>query len=150
MTIALAGQACVREAMISRPKLCSAHVTVAQVRRLFDDRHVHAALVVDHDGILLTVVERADLLSARLDDELAARFGCLDGRTATADLPLARIQISMLAAGRRRLAVVDSTARVLGLLCLKASGAGFCSEQDVHARALERAATDRPAGTTGS
>jgi len=42
----------------------------------------------------------------------------------------------MIATGRRRAAVTSADGRLLGLLCLKASQAGFCSDQDVRARAL--------------
>jgi hypothetical protein len=40
----------------------------------------------------------------------------------------------MRRAGRRRLAVTSEDGRLLGLLCLKASGRGFCSDEDVAAR----------------
>jgi hypothetical protein len=46
---------------------------------------------------------------------------------------------AMIASGQRRAAVVSPDGRLLGLLCLKASGTGFCSDQDVRARALDRA-----------
>ena len=42
----------------------------------------------------------------------------------------------MTATGRRRAAVTSADGQLLGLLCLKASQAGFCSDQDVRARAL--------------
>jgi hypothetical protein len=45
----------------------------------------------------------------------------------------------MTATGRRRAAVTSADGRLLGLLCLKASRAGFCSDQDVRARALGEA-----------
>jgi CBS domain-containing protein len=40
----------------------------------------------------------------------------------------------MLAWGRRRLAVVDRDGKLQGLLCLKRSWSGFCSNRDVRAR----------------
>jgi hypothetical protein len=40
----------------------------------------------------------------------------------------------MNATGRRRAAVTSDDGTLLGLLCLKASWAGFCSDQDVRAR----------------
>ena len=52
---------------------------------------------------------------------------------------------AMLAAGGRRLAVVDHRLRLLGLLCLKRSGLGFCSDRDVAARALANGAPFAPA-----
>jgi hypothetical protein len=51
----------------------------------------------------------------------------------------------MTATGRRRAAVVSDDGRLLGLLCLKASRAGFCSAQDVRARALGAADPACPA-----
>jgi hypothetical protein len=54
----------------------------------------------------------------------------------------------MTATGRRRAAVTSADGRLLGLLCLKASQAGFCSDHDVRARALGE--TDPAAvGATG-
>jgi hypothetical protein len=38
--------------------------------------------------------------------------------------------------GRRRLAVVDADGALLGLLCLKASGDGFCSDDGIASRRL--------------
>jgi hypothetical protein len=40
----------------------------------------------------------------------------------------------MLACGRRRLAVVGRDGKFQGLLCLKRSRSGFCSNRDVWAR----------------
>ena len=42
----------------------------------------------------------------------------------------------MIMTGRRRAAVTGADGRLLGLLCLKVSRTGFCSDQDVRARAL--------------
>jgi hypothetical protein len=58
----------------------------------------------------------------------------LDGRTAD---PGARADVTrdaMKRDERRRLAVVDADGELLGLLCLKASGLGFCSDDDVSSR----------------
>ncbi|MGW1564687.1 hypothetical protein ACWCQ1_51030 [Streptomyces sp. NPDC002144] len=43
--------------------------------------------------------------------------------------------------GRRRLAVTDGCGRLLGLLCLKRSGNGYCSDEGIRARADERERT---------
>ncbi len=40
----------------------------------------------------------------------------------------------LVRSGRRRLAVVGSDGRFLGLLCLKRTHQGFCSDLDVRAR----------------
>ena len=44
----------------------------------------------------------------------------------------------MSATSSRRLAVVDDDHRLLGLLCLKRSGSGFCSDDDVISRRRAR------------
>jgi hypothetical protein len=49
---------------------------------------------------------------------------------------LADVRQAMTATGRRRAAVTSADGRLLGLLCLKVSQTGFCSDQDVRARAL--------------
>jgi CBS domain-containing protein len=72
----------VADAMIHAPKLCTPTTTVAHVREILRDDHVHAVLIVDHRQTLL------------------------------------------------------------GLLCLKRTGLGFCSDTDIEARATERHAND--------
>jgi hypothetical protein len=56
-----------------------------------------------------------------------------------AEASLAEVRRKMIATGRRRAAVTSADGRLLGLLCLKASQAGFCSDQDVRARARGKA-----------
>jgi CBS domain-containing protein len=136
----------VGEAMIQKVKTCPSHATVGEVRRLFADRHVHAALLLARDDTLLAVLERADLDGAVFAYEQAAGLGRLEGRTITPDAALAPTRDRMSNAGRRRLAVIDARHRLLGLLCLKASGLGFCSEQDVNARSTKP--NDTPAPST--
>jgi CBS domain-containing protein len=120
--------------MIRHVKACPAQATVADVRRLFDDPHVHAALIVTRGDRLVAVIERDDLTAALAPDDPAKRFGRLTGRTITADAALTPTHEAMSKAGRRRLAVTDARQRLVGLLCLKSSGLGFCSDRDVYAR----------------
>jgi hypothetical protein len=47
------------------------------------------------------------------------------------------VRQSMLRNRLRRIAVVDEHGALLGLLCLKRSGTGFCSDDDVAARAAD-------------
>ncbi|HEY9371403.1 hypothetical protein [Streptomyces sp.] len=129
------GEATVAEAMVRRPKLLPATATSGDVRELFLDDHVHAALVSDGDR-LLTVIERQDLVEVR-DDEPATALGTLPGRTVRSGADLWSTWTSMTAVGVRRLAVVED-GRCVGLLCLKRSGRGFCCDAGVWARALER------------
>jgi hypothetical protein len=49
----------VADAMIRAPKQCGPATPAGELRHLFRDDHVHAALIVE-DGTLITVVERAD------------------------------------------------------------------------------------------
>lgn len=110
--------------------------TAAEARQVFEDDHVHALLVVD-GGRLLAVVQRSDLVGAS-PGRPAASFGRLEGRVVDPDAELEPLRRRMVACGTRRLAVVDDD-RLLGLLCLKSSGEGFCTDDGVAARAAERA-----------
>lgn len=128
----------VADAMLGRPSLCSTLATVDDIRRLFANDHIHAALLVE-GGRLLAVVERRDLVGA-LGSGQARHRGRLVGRTVGADVPLNTVYRWMNRSGARRLAVVDPRGELLGLLCLKAKRNGFCSADDVAERAKERAA----------
>lgn len=124
----------VSDAMIHSAKLLGLATTIAQVHEFFEDDHVHAALLVDH-GRLLTVIEPLDLIGSPPTNRPALAIGRLRGRTTLPDADLAATWESMTALARRRLAVVDRRGAFLGLLCMKSSGLGFCSDADVRARA---------------
>lgn len=124
------------EAMLSIPWTHPPAVTVGELADFFRDDHVHAALIVDPAGHLAAVVERGDITECA-PDALAAEFGRLDARTVLAGASLGEARLGMIAAKRRRAAVVSADGRLLGLLCLKASRAGFCSDQDVLDRSRE-------------
>ncbi|XVQ14725.1 CBS domain-containing protein [Spirillospora sp. CA-255316] len=126
----------VADAMVRAPKVCGPATTVAQARAVLRDDHVHAVLVVD-GGHLVSVVERPDLDSQPADSP-ARLAGRLHDRVTAPDADLDTTWRSMTKARRRRLAVVDEGGRLLGLLCLKRTGLGFCSDADVQARAEER------------
>ncbi|WP_328306303.1 CBS domain-containing protein [Actinomycetospora sp. NBC_00405] len=128
--------AVVADVMLRRPRVCAADTSVADARAMFADDHLHALLVVG-SGVLLAVVERPDL--ERADGRAPAHEqGRLAGRVVGPDADLVATWRAMV--GRRRLAVVDPQGALLGLLCLKRSGRGFCSQADVDARARERGA----------
>jgi CBS domain-containing protein len=128
--------------MLACPKVCAPDVSVAQARELFGDDHVHALLVV-RAGVLLAVVERADLTGAP-GDAPALGLGRLTDRVVGPHADLLATRDVMVAGARRRLAVVDREGTLLGLLCLKRSGRGFCSQADVDARARELAVPVAP------
>ncbi len=125
----------VADAMIRAPLTCGPATTVVQARDVFADDHIHAVLVVDGDR-LLAVVERADLVGAA-PDVLVRDVGRLDGRVIGPEPEGERVRRAMVANRHRRLAVVDGGGALLGLLCLKRSGTGFCSDDDVAGRAAD-------------
>jgi len=127
------------EAMLTAPARHPLSATVGEIRDFFRDDHVHAALIVSPAGYLEAVVERDDIAEGQALDAAAAPLGRLAGRTVPAGASLADVRRAMTTTGRRRAAVTSADGRLLGLLCLKAGRAGFCSDQDVHARALGEA-----------
>ncbi len=135
----------VAEAMVRHPKVHGAATTIGELRRILTDDHVHAVLIVAGRR-LVTVIERADLIRANgadldtaagADDRPAVSLGRLTGRVVAPAASAADALREMTSAGRRRLAVVDDDGALLGLLCLKRRGDGFCSDDDVRARRLD-------------
>jgi CBS domain-containing protein len=107
-----------------------------EIRELFADDHVRMALVVDASGRLLTTIERQDLIAAAAPSSTRiARLGTLVGRTVGPSTLLSAATATLLRARKRRLAVVDDRGRLVGLLCLKRDGTGFCSDEGVRRRA---------------
>jgi CBS domain-containing protein len=120
--------------MITAPVLHPATVTVAQARAALDDPHRHLLLIVS-DGRLLGTLTREDLEAPTLRATgPALEVARLTGRTTGVTVRLATAYDELVATGDRRRAVVDADGVLLGLLCLKASGTGFCSDAGVAAR----------------
>jgi CBS domain len=135
------------EAMLTTPVRHPLSATVREIRDFFRDDHVHAALIISPSGYLEAVVERDDIADGQALDAAAAPLGRLAGRTVPAGASLAEVRQAMIASGRRRAAVTSADGRLLGLLCLKASRTGFCSDQDVRTRALDKAGAAAVDGT---
>ena len=131
--------------MLTAPVRHPLSATVGDLRAFFRDDHVHAALIVSPAGYLHAVVERDDLAGSQAPDTAAAPLGRLAGRTVPAGASLADVHRAMTTTGRRRTAVTSADGQLLGLLCLKASRTGFCSSEDVQARARDQA-RDQPSG----
>lgn len=131
----------VADAMHTFPKTCGPATTVGDARAFFGNPKVHALLVVD-DGVLVAVVERADL-DGRADRVPAAPAGRLGDRVVAPAADLHTTWDAMALAGRRRVAVADDAGRLVGLLCLKRTGRGFCSDSGIQARIDERTADRR-------
>jgi CBS domain-containing protein len=135
------------DVMLTAPARHPLSATIREIRDFFRDDHVHAALIVSPAGYLKAVLERDDIAGCRALDVAAAPLGRLAGRTVPPGASLAEVHRLMTAAGRRRAAVISADGRLLGLLCLKASQAGFCSDQDVRARAIGEAGAAAVGGT---
>jgi predicted transcriptional regulator len=133
MSAVLTPSRTVATAVVGRPKVHRPTATVAQLRAFFRDDHVHMALLVDR-GKLIGTVERADLGTTLSGATAALRIAKLEGRTIAPDAALSDALEAMKRAGRRRLAVTNIDGTLVGLLCLKASGVGFCSDRDVRSR----------------
>ena len=124
----------VADAMLHRPDTFPLDASASDLREFFESDHAHAALVVDHRGRLRSVIERADLGNHEPRAPITT-LGRLAGRTVDADADLGRTWHTMTSRKLRRLAVTHpGTDVLLGLLCLKRSGLGFCSDADVAAR----------------
>lgn len=128
-----------QDVMVTIAKTLPEGALVKAARAQLDDDHVHMVLVVDAVGRLLTTIERSDLPNARADEGRAASIGELNGRATHPLTPLTAIMRELDRSGRRRLAVVDNRGRLLGLVCRKRNGTGFCTNQGVRARLDERA-----------
>ena len=122
--------ALVQDAMLRHPKTLPRTATLADVRAMLADDHVHAALLVEGQR-LVGVISLSDLPESLADSVSALPLATLTGCTARPDDELEPLRRTLLAQGARRLAVIDQAGDLLGLLCLKRHGDGFCSEADV-------------------
>ncbi len=138
MTGASAAERRVADAMVTCPKTHGPGSGLEKVRAFFEDDHVHMALIVAPDGRLVTTIERPDLTAATSSSTPVAKLGTLIGRTAGPADPLGAATATLLRERRRRLAVVDDSGRLLGLLCLKKDGTGYCSDEGIRERAQTR------------
>jgi len=125
--------------VVRLPKTLGPDASVAEVRAALTDDHVHMVLLTE-DGRLVGTLVRDDLpdRGSVAEDSAALPHAELEGRTVSPRVSAGEA-MALLAGGGRRLAVVDDAGRLLGLLCLKRRRTGFCSDEDVAARARERA-----------
>ncbi len=136
----------VADAMISCPKTHGVEATVDDIRALFEDEHVHMALIVAAGRRLVTTIERPDIPARSAARSPAAELGMLAGRTAGPAQALEAVTAGLLRERRRRLAVVDDCGRLLGLLCLKKDGSGYCSDDNIRQRQGGAHIRGRPCG----
>ena len=123
--------------MLTCPTVHRSSTTVAQLREFFGDDHVHMALLVEGQKLVGTI-ERTHLTSRLSAETPASTIARLEGRTISPDATLFEAFSAMRHSGRRRLAVTSDDSTLLGLLCLKASGLGFCSDADIANRRCTR------------
>lgn len=123
----------VESAMVRMPALHAPGLTVGEARTALSDPHRHLLLLV-RGGSLVGTISREDLLRAEDEAAPALDLATVSGRTAPPGACLAGTLRWMRTTSTRRLAVVDSSGDLLGLLCLKASGAGFCSDEGIRSR----------------
>lgn len=123
----------VGDAMLHHPTVHGADLTVGQARAVFADSPKTHLLLLVRDGVLVSAVSRHDVEGSTHADAAApaASIASLEGRTTTADVPVGPLRKSMAGTGLRRIAVVDDQMHLLGLLCLKASLTGFCTDEGV-------------------
>ena len=127
----------VEDVMVTAPKTMRPTATVADARAFFADDHVHMALIATAGQLLGTLV-RADLADGGDDAMPALSRARLSGRSVALHEPAEDVRVRLIEDGERRLAVVDDTGVLAGLLCLRRKLTGFCSDADVAARAPER------------
>jgi predicted transcriptional regulator len=133
----------VHELMVTEPKTHSVDVSVGELRALFLNDHVHMALLVDQ-GRLVGAVEPRDISPRVPDASRALSVGTLRARTVDPNTSLTHALKQLTRTGRRRLAVVDERGMLQGLLCLKSSANGFCSDSDVRARLVAGGSNTAP------
>jgi len=130
----------VGSAMLRHPTVHAAGLTVGEAQRIFESSPKTHLLVLVEDDRLVSTLVRADLEDRTDLDAPARTAGTLVGRTVGVDQPLDALRAAMADSGLRRLAVVDDELRLLGLLCLKRSRTGFCTDEGVAAMRSARRA----------
>lgn len=132
----------VTDVMLREPKTISSEISVSEALSALADEHVHMLLLIDGAYLVGTLV-RADLpLSRSVSDERALRYATVQGRVVEAGATAQDVSVRMKVSGLRRLAVTDADGRLLGLVCLKRHGRGFCSCEDVASRIMTIDNTD--------
>ena len=134
--------------MLRNPTVHRADLTVGEARAAFEASAKQRLLLLVADGRLVSTVSRDDLAGAYDGARRAAEVGTLDGRTVTPDVPLEEVMTHMESRGLRRIAVVEADLQLVGLLCLKRSLTGFCTDEGVAEMRRDRAAV--AAGHDGS
>jgi predicted transcriptional regulator len=122
-----AEQLTVGEVMLSRPKTLGADASVGDLRRLFENKSVRTALLVDGDAFA-GAVERENVPDTAGDAEPARTFARLDEERIRPGQRVRDVIAQLDASSEGRLVVVDDDGSTLrGLLCLSGIEGAFCS-----------------------
>jgi len=130
----------VRDVMLTVPKTHDLDLTLHQAHQAFANPHVHMLLLTSPNGVLQGTLVRSDLTHLDVQetpDALAVGHARLGGRTITPGVHAVTATSTMLDQQTRRLVVIDNHHRVVGLLCLKRTLDGFCSDANIRARAAQ-------------
>jgi CBS-domain-containing membrane protein len=125
----------VSDAMVTIPTTHGPDTPLSEIRDCFEDDHFHMALIVGDDERLVTTIERSDLDERQAGATPAHQLGTLTDRTIGPGNSIEDATSRLASEQGRRLAVIDDAGRLLGLLCLKRDGTGYCSNDGVLARA---------------
>jgi CBS-domain-containing membrane protein len=131
----------VSDVMLRHPKVLDAQATLDEARAALTDDHVHMVLLTEGSTLVGTLV-RTDLPHPiqRSDQGSgpALPWSTLRDRTVPSATSADTVNKLLIERGLRRLAVIDHDGTLLGLMCLKRSRTGFCSDEDVASRAQSR------------
>ena len=131
----------VSDVMLRHPKVLDIRATVDEARAALTDDHVHMVLLTEGSTLVGTLV-RTDLPHPiqRSDQGSgpALPWSTLRDRTVPSATSADTVNKLLIERGLRRLAVIDHDGTLLGLMCLKRSRTGFCSDEDVASRAQSR------------
>lgn len=127
----------VSDVMITAPKTHHRDATIETIRAALADAHVHMILLTD-DGVLHGTLVRDDIPEAAPNPRPALELAKLRDRTIGPTENIDAVWERLDTSGQRRIAVVDDTNTLLGLVCLRRDRTGFCADGDVRSRAIER------------
>lgn len=130
--------ATVADAMLRHPTVHPAGLSIGEARAAFDASIKTHLLLLVRDGALVSSLTREEAAADVGVATPAATVGSLAGRTVAPGVLLGPTRDLMVREGIRRLAVVDPSMRLLGLLCLKRDLTGFCTDDGVAAMRAAR------------
>ena len=127
ITREVAEQLTVGEVMLSHPRTLGTTATVGDLRRMFANRNVRTALLVDGERFVGTV-ERDDVPETAGDDDPARALAHYDDQLIRPDQRVRDVIAQLDSSREGRLVVVDEDGSTLrGLLCLSGVEGAFCS-----------------------